>query len=109
MIEITLLPMGSRNVRFSKGFGQRIFQGFHPIRQRGAFIEGGKEVNVIGHNDIAANKDAACGGGFREKAEGLMEVRLGENGHAVVGTEGEEIEELVGKNSIEAGEARRMH
>ena len=65
-------------------------------------------MDVVGHNDVAADEDAP-GGGFGEAAKSLMKGGLGENGHAVMRTEGEEIEELVGQDSVEAGEARRMH
>jgi hypothetical protein len=69
----------------------------------------GEEMDVVGHDDVAPNEDASCGSGFGEKAKSLVKKRLGKQGQAVVGTEGEKIEELIGINSVEPGETRGLH
>jgi len=73
------------------------------------FLEGGEEMDMVRHDDVATDENAMVSGFFGKGTEGLMDKRLGEDRHAVVGTEGDEVEKLVGMNSIETGKTRRMH
>jgi hypothetical protein len=66
----------------------------------GVLLEGGEEMDVVGHDDVASDEDVVGNGGFGKETEGLMKRKVGEDGYSVVGTEGEKVEKVVGMNSI---------
>jgi len=66
----------------------------------GVLLEGGEEMDVVGHDDVASDEDVVGNGGFGKETEGLVKSKVGEDRHAVVGTEGEKVEKVIGMNSI---------
>ncbi len=69
------------------------------------FRKNSEEMNVVGHDDVATNEDfmGGCLGG--EEAKGAVDGWMGEERFSVVSTEGQEVEELGGVDSVQAAES----
>jgi len=76
MIEEALLPMGRLSASASQRFRKRVLQRFHPHGDIVPIVKRGEEMNVIGHDDVAAHVDAAIECGCAEEAEGFVNIGL---------------------------------
>jgi hypothetical protein len=87
VIKKSLLPVRGRTARGAQRFRQVIFQGFQPQRNfRPGRRNCDEQMNVIWHQDIAANTNAMRGSISAKDAESLMSARTGEKFLPLMGT-----------------------
>src|SRR5206468_1419042 len=93
VIEGARLPMRRRKSRGSQDFRDRVFEGFLPGRKRNRFrSESGKKVDMVRHQDVAADPHAVIGSTQSKLDKGLMNLCACQDASAIVGTRGHKID-----------------
>jgi len=103
MVEESFLPMRSRMAGLVQHFGQKVLQALNPTGELPRWRRKLDEpMDVIGHQDISANKNVPQQCLLAELDEGVMNVRVMENGLASFGAESDEANWIFDIQLIEA-------
>ena len=62
-------------------------------------------MQMIRHQNVFADEDAACQTGFTKLPEGFVNFGVGENGFAVFGAGGDEVERMTREKLVETFES----
>ena len=66
-----------------------------------SIVEGGEEVNMLRHDDVPADVDAAIDCRCAKESKVFVNDWVGEKFLAVMSAEGQEVEKWIGVNSIQ--------
>ena len=93
MIEKAFLPVWLVNAKFKQFLADDVAQRLNPHGHSDSMSrKGSKEMNVVGHDDIATNSDIILLGIDRKGAKGLMDFVTCQQTPMFIRIEGDEVE-----------------
>src|SRR5713226_2982737 len=124
MVEEILLPVWCWHAHRTQRLGQSVLQTLDPGRKRmhvtstgrrflprdkRGFVfrsKGHEEMQMVRHQHVSADEDAAFARVLAESAEALMHQVVGQPVAAVLGTSGDEVKRVAGEEPVEPFESR---